>query len=82
MGVDSPHEIFVGRGATLVGDPHDVEEAGIVRWIPLADIPKLFSEDQLLRLRDARRIAAHPRDGAWTALNPLAELVNPATLAD
>lgn len=46
--VDSPHEIFVGRGATLVGDPHDAEEAGIVRWIPLADIPKLLNEDQLL----------------------------------
>ena len=46
--VDSPHEIFVGRGAKLVGEPHDAEEAGIVEWTPLSDIPDLLKQDKLL----------------------------------
>lgn len=46
--VDSPHDIFVGRGATYVGAPSDTEEAGIVEWIPLADIPGLMKHDKLL----------------------------------
>jgi 8-oxo-dGTP pyrophosphatase MutT (NUDIX family) len=46
--VDSPHEIYVGRGATRVGEPEHGEEAGIVKWIPLADIPNLIKRDELL----------------------------------
>lgn len=46
--VDSPHEIFVGRGATQVGEPTDVEEAGRVEWVPLADIPSLMAEGKLM----------------------------------
>lgn len=46
--VDSPHEIFVGRGARHVGDPTDVEEAGYVAWVPLADVPALMARDQLM----------------------------------
>ncbi|MET8623553.1 NUDIX domain-containing protein [Kitasatospora sp. NPDC004669] len=45
--VDSPHEIFVGQGATLIGDPTDEEEAGRIEWIPLADIPSLMAQDKL-----------------------------------
>lgn len=46
--VDSPHEIYVGRGATLVGAPHDAEEDGIVRWIPLAEVRDLMKRDLLM----------------------------------
>ncbi|WP_424213561.1 NUDIX domain-containing protein [Streptomyces sp. BI20] len=46
--VDSPHEIFVGRGAVKVGDPTDAEEAGEVAWIPLDDIPRLMADGKLM----------------------------------
>lgn len=46
--VDSPHEVFFGRGAVKVGPPVDVEEAGEVAWIPLADIPEMLRRDELL----------------------------------
>ncbi len=46
--VDSPHEIFVARGATKVGEPTDAEEAGHVAWVPLDEIPALMSEGKLM----------------------------------
>ncbi|MFI9082378.1 NUDIX domain-containing protein [Streptomyces sioyaensis] len=46
--VDSPHEIFVARGAEHVGDPTDVEEAGRIEWVPLDDIPGLMARGQLM----------------------------------
>ncbi|MGW1564598.1 NUDIX domain-containing protein [Streptomyces sp. NPDC002144] len=46
--VDSPHEIFVARGAEQVGEPSDAEEAGRVEWVPLADIPDLMARGQLM----------------------------------
>ncbi|MFF7365023.1 NUDIX domain-containing protein [Streptomyces sp. NPDC008125] len=46
--VDSPHEIFVGTDAERIGDPTDVEEAGRVEWVPLADIPELMARGQLM----------------------------------
>jgi 8-oxo-dGTP pyrophosphatase MutT (NUDIX family)/DNA-binding transcriptional regulator YhcF (GntR family) len=46
--VDSPHEIFVGRGATLVGEPHDAEESGVVQWVPLSEIRDLMKRDLLM----------------------------------
>ncbi|MFE7518380.1 GntR family transcriptional regulator [Streptomyces halstedii] len=46
--VDSPHEIFVARGAEKVGEPTDAEEAGEVAWIPLDDVPRLMSEGKLM----------------------------------
>lgn len=46
--VDSPHEIFVGRGATRVGAPTDAEEAGHVEWVPLSDIPGLMARGDLM----------------------------------
>ncbi|MFF7153110.1 NUDIX domain-containing protein [Streptomyces sp. NPDC008139] len=46
--VDSPHEIFVGRGAERVGSPTDLEEAGHVEWVPLADIPGLMGRGDLM----------------------------------
>lgn len=41
--VDTPHEIYAGRGAEHVGEPSDAEEAGLVRWVPLAVIPELIA---------------------------------------
>ncbi|WP_406394491.1 NUDIX domain-containing protein [Streptomyces sp. NBC_00887] len=46
--VDSPHEIYVGKGAQHVGDPTDVEEAGHIAWVPLSDIPRLMARDELM----------------------------------
>ncbi|WP_329395369.1 NUDIX domain-containing protein [Streptomyces lydicus] len=46
--VDSPHEIYVGRGATHIGDPTDTEEAGHVAWVPLSDIPGLMARGELM----------------------------------
>lgn len=46
--VDSPHEIYVGRGATHIGEPTDIEEAGHVAWVPLADIPALMARGELM----------------------------------
>ncbi|MFH8764627.1 GntR family transcriptional regulator [Streptomyces althioticus] len=46
--VDSPHEIFVGRGAERVGEPTDQEEAGHIEWVPLADIPGLMARGELM----------------------------------
>ncbi|MFE9398743.1 NUDIX domain-containing protein [Streptomyces flavidovirens] len=46
--VDSPHEIYVGRGATHIGEPTDTEEAGHVAWVPLADIPALMARGELM----------------------------------
>ncbi|MFC5801644.1 NUDIX domain-containing protein [Streptomyces formicae] len=46
--VDSPHEIFVARGAQHVGDPTDIEEAGHVAWVPLSDIPGLMARGELM----------------------------------
>ncbi|MER7412962.1 NUDIX domain-containing protein [Streptomyces cacaoi] len=46
--VDSPHEIFVGRGAKRVGEPTDLEEAGHIEWVPLADIRGLMKRGDLM----------------------------------
>ncbi|MER5352619.1 NUDIX domain-containing protein [Kitasatospora sp. NPDC002551] len=46
--VDSPHEIFVARGAAKVGEPTDAEEAGQTEWIPLTDVPGMIARDELL----------------------------------
>lgn len=46
--VDSPHEIFVGRGATRVSAPELGEESGRIEWVPLSDVPGLLTDNQLL----------------------------------
>jgi len=46
--VDSPHEIFVGRGAEKVGEPTDLEEAGHIEWVPLSDVPGLMARGELM----------------------------------
>ncbi|MGW4345177.1 NUDIX domain-containing protein [Streptomyces sp. NPDC004690] len=46
--VDSPHEIFVAHGAEKVGEPTDLEEAGHIEWVPLADVPGLMARGELM----------------------------------
>lgn len=46
--VDSPHEIYVGRGAKYSGSPTDPEESGNVAWVPLTVIPKLMARGELM----------------------------------
>ncbi|MEY9849859.1 8-oxo-dGTP pyrophosphatase MutT (NUDIX family) [Streptacidiphilus sp. BW17] len=46
--VDSPHEIFVGKGARLVGEPEGGEEAGRVAWVPLSEIPGMMASGELM----------------------------------
>ncbi|WP_449475647.1 NUDIX domain-containing protein [Streptomyces abikoensis] len=68
--VDSPHEIFVGHGAEHVGDPTDVEEAGHVAWVPLADVPGLMARDELMgsgTLVAVLHLLAARRTGSSTA---------------
>lgn len=46
--VDTPHEVYVGRGAVRVGEPTDREEAARVDWVPLSSVPDLVRTGQLL----------------------------------
>lgn len=47
--VDSPHELYMGRGAEFVAEPPaDAEEAARIAWIPLADVPGMIARDELL----------------------------------
>jgi 8-oxo-dGTP pyrophosphatase MutT (NUDIX family) len=46
--VDSPHELYVGRGATLVGEPTDQEEAGRVAWIPMASVLGMIGRNEII----------------------------------
>lgn len=46
--VDTPHEVFVIHGAEHIGAPVDLEEAGRVDWISLADVPGMISRGEVL----------------------------------
>lgn len=47
--VDSRMSIYLWRrGAEQVGQPCDPHETGIISWVPLADIPRLAADRQLL----------------------------------
>lgn len=46
--VDTPHELYVGRGAKHIGEPTDKEEAGRVGWIPMSAILELISKGEIL----------------------------------
>lgn len=45
--VDSPHELYLARGAELVGEPEKGEEAGMVSWVPLAELPSMLARGEL-----------------------------------
>ena len=44
---DSAHELYLARGADLVGTPKD-GEAEEVRWIPLAELPGLITKGEIV----------------------------------
>ncbi|WP_189285760.1 hypothetical protein [Actinoplanes campanulatus] len=46
--VDSPHVIFIGRGAALVAEPEGGEESGEVAWIPLNAVRDLIAKGEVL----------------------------------
>lgn len=46
--VDTPHEVYLARGATHVGEPSDAEEAARISWVPITDLAGLAAGGQLL----------------------------------
>ena len=46
--VDTPHQVFLARGAQYVGEPTDLEEAGRVDWIALDQVPDLARKGEIL----------------------------------
>lgn len=46
--VDTPHEVYLSHGATHIGEPTDLEEAGRVGWIPMVSILGLIAKDEIL----------------------------------
>jgi 8-oxo-dGTP pyrophosphatase MutT (NUDIX family) len=46
--VNSPHHVFLGRGATRIGEPTETTEMHRMEWVPLADVPQLIA-DGLIR---------------------------------
>lgn len=46
--VDSEHELYLARGAELIGEPSDATEATRLEWVPLADIPELIVKGELV----------------------------------
>lgn len=70
--VDTPHEVYLSRRAVKVGEPSDAVEAGVVRWVPVADVPALIERGEiagsgsLVGLLCAAR-AAGSRE-AWSAV--------------
>ncbi|MEQ7126090.1 NUDIX domain-containing protein [Actinopolymorpha sp. B11F2] len=46
--VDTPHEVFLARGADKIGEPQDAEEASVIDWIPLTDVPDLLTRGKIL----------------------------------
>jgi 8-oxo-dGTP pyrophosphatase MutT (NUDIX family) len=46
--VDTPHALFVARAAEKVAEPTDIEEAGIVDWVPLSQVRELIARGEVL----------------------------------
>lgn len=46
--VDTPHEVFLARGAELVGAPADAQEAAHIEWMPMADVRGLVARGEVL----------------------------------
>jgi 8-oxo-dGTP pyrophosphatase MutT (NUDIX family) len=45
--VDTPHEVYLFRGAEHIGEPTDAEEAGRVAWLLLGEVPALVQRGQV-----------------------------------
>jgi 8-oxo-dGTP pyrophosphatase MutT (NUDIX family) len=46
--VDTPHEVYAGRGAELVGELTDLEEAARFKWVPMSAVFGLISKGEVL----------------------------------
>jgi 8-oxo-dGDP phosphatase len=46
--VDTPHIVFLARGAEHVGEPTDREEAGRVAWVPMHSVLELIHKGEVL----------------------------------
>lgn len=46
--VDTPHEIFFGRGAEPVAEPSDNEEAARIDWVPTAKVLEMVKSGEIL----------------------------------
>jgi 8-oxo-dGTP pyrophosphatase MutT (NUDIX family) len=44
---DAPQDLYIARGADLVGTPHS-DEADDVRWVPLGEAQRMISDGQIL----------------------------------
>lgn len=45
--VDTPHEVYLARGAEYVGEPTDGEEAARVDWLPLDRVRELIARSEV-----------------------------------
>jgi 8-oxo-dGTP pyrophosphatase MutT (NUDIX family) len=52
---DTPHDVFVGHGATHVGEPTDINEAEEIAWIPVGDLLGMVNDR---RIRDGATLTA------------------------
>ena len=52
---DTPHEVYVGHGATHIGEPSDVNEADEIDWIPLENLLAMTNDQ---RIRDGATLVA------------------------
>lgn len=46
--VDTPHALFVGRGAVRIGEPSDAEEAAVIDWVPMSSVLELVRKGEVL----------------------------------
>ena len=44
---DAPQDIYVARGADLVGEP-EIDEAEAVRWVPVAEAQEMIQRGEIL----------------------------------
>jgi 8-oxo-dGDP phosphatase len=46
--VDTPHAVFVADAAEKVAEPTDLEEAGVVDWVPMSHVRELIGRGEVL----------------------------------
>jgi 8-oxo-dGDP phosphatase len=46
--VDTPHDVYLARGAEHIGEPTDREEAARVAWVPMSTVLDHVSKGELL----------------------------------
>ena len=46
--IDQENIVFLARGADFTGSAPDINEAELVRWIPLDEIPQLIEDGSIV----------------------------------